>query len=108
VHQLQPHEPTPSQLAPIIGTLKRAADLAGGNQISATTIRRWTDEAIALLAARAQRQDRALAKIARRGGKVVLIDGTLIPTHCRTGADNRRNYSGKQKRHGLHFLDGAR
>lgn len=83
---------------------QRAADLAGGNDISATTIRRWTREVIDLLAAKAPRLDRALAKIARRGGEVVLIDGTLIPTHRRTGKDNRRNYSGKHKRHGLHFL----
>ncbi|MEY9895173.1 cell division protein ZapA (FtsZ GTPase activity inhibitor) [Catenulispora sp. MAP12-49] len=59
---------------------QRAADLAGGNDISATTIRRWTREVIDLLATKAPRLDRALAKIARRGGEVVLIDGTLIPT----------------------------
>ncbi|MFD9541191.1 hypothetical protein [Streptomyces sp. NPDC060022] len=29
-----------------------AADLAGGNDVSATPIRRWTDEVIALLAAK--------------------------------------------------------
>ncbi|WP_327116010.1 hypothetical protein OHB12_03300 [Nocardia sp. NBC_01730] len=68
-----------------------AADLAGGNDVSATSIRRWTDGVIALLAAKAPRLDRALAKIAKRGGEVVLIDGTLIPTHRRTGKDNRPN-----------------
>jgi len=83
---------------------QRAADLAGGNDVSDTTIRRWTREVVDLLAARAPRLDRALAKIARRGGEVVLIDGTLIPTHRRTGKANRPNYSGKHKRHGLHFL----
>jgi hypothetical protein len=83
---------------------QRAADLAGGNEIAESTVRRWKDEVIALLAARAPRLDRALAKIAKRGGEVVLIDGTLIPTRRRTGKDNRRNYSGKHKRHGLHFL----
>ncbi|WP_367326002.1 transposase family protein [Streptomyces sp. HUAS ZL42] len=35
---------------------------------------------------------------------MVLIDGTLIRTRRRTGADNRRNYSGKHKAHGLLFL----
>jgi hypothetical protein len=83
---------------------QRAADLAGGNDIAESTVRRWKDEVIALLAARAPRLDRALKKIAKRGGEVVLIDGTLIPTHRRTGKDNRPNYSGKHKRHGLHFL----
>ncbi|MFF9511567.1 hypothetical protein ACF1BU_33760 [Streptomyces sp. NPDC014724] len=43
-----------------------------------------------LLAARAPRLDRALRQIARRGGEVVLIDGTLIPTQRRTGAANAR------------------
>src|SRR5205807_131636 len=65
---------------------------------------RWCDEVIALLAAKAPRLDRALRKIAKRGGEVVLIDGTLIPTRRRTGGDSRPNYSGKHKRHGLHFL----
>lgn len=81
-----------------------APDLAGGNDVSATTMRRWCDEVVALLAAKAPRLDRTLRKIARRGGEVVLIDGTLIPTRRRTGKDNRPNYSGKHKRHGLHFL----
>ncbi|WP_246144567.1 transposase family protein [Actinacidiphila oryziradicis] len=59
---------------------------------------------IGLLAAKAPRLDRALRKIAKRGGEVVLIDGTLVPTQRRTGADDRPNYSGKHHRHGLHFL----
>ncbi|MFF0308610.1 transposase [Streptosporangium sp. NPDC004379] len=49
------------------------------------------------------RLDRALVKASRRGGEAVLIDGTLIPTH-RTGKDDRKNHSGKHKRHGLRFL----
>lgn len=57
-----------------------------------------------LLAAKAPRLDRALKKIVQRGGEVVLLDGTLIPTERRTGKDDRRNYSGKHHRHGLHFL----
>ncbi|MFI9310950.1 transposase family protein [Streptomyces triculaminicus] len=83
---------------------QRIADMAGGNQVGETTIRRWRDELIALLAARAPRLDRALKEIAKRGAEVVLIDGTLIPTARRSGKDNRPNYSGKHRRHGLHFL----
>jgi hypothetical protein len=83
---------------------QRAADLAGGNCVSDTTIRRRTQEIIDLLAAKAPRLDRALKKIAKRGGEVVLIDGTLIPTRRRTGKANRPNYSGKHHRRGLHFL----
>ncbi|GGO59254.1 hypothetical protein [Streptomyces lasiicapitis] len=83
---------------------QRLADMAGGNNVSESTVRRWRDELIALLAAQAPRLDRALMKIAKRGGKVVLIDGTLIPTQHRTGKADRKNYSGKHQSHGLHFL----
>ncbi|WP_189241092.1 transposase family protein, partial [Planomonospora parontospora] len=83
---------------------QRLADLAGANDVSASTIRRWVLEAIGLLAARAPRLDRALKKAARAGGEVVLLDGTLVRTRRRTGADNRKNYSGKHKAHGLLLL----
>ncbi|MBJ6636707.1 transposase family protein [Streptomyces sp. I5] len=79
---------------------QRLADMAGGNRISAATVRRWVLEVVELLAARADRLERALKKVTRKGGHVVLVDGTLI----RTGKDNRRNYSGKHKAHGLLFL----
>ncbi|MEO3859730.1 transposase family protein [Acrocarpospora sp. B8E8] len=82
----------------------RLADLAGGNDVSASTIRRWVLEVIALLAQRAPRLDRALKKITAAGGDVVLLDGTLVRTRRRTGKDNRKNYSGKHKSHGLLFL----
>ncbi|MFI1387882.1 transposase family protein [Streptomyces griseoaurantiacus] len=52
----------------------------------------------------APRLDRALKKIARQGGEVVLIDGTLIPTQRRIGKADRCNYSGKHRTHGLHIL----
>jgi hypothetical protein len=80
---------------------QRLADLADGNDVSASTIRRWGLEVIRLLAARAPRLDRVLARLARTGATVVLIDGTLIPTRRRTGTANRPNYSGKHKHHGL-------
>ncbi|MFD4874552.1 transposase family protein [Streptomyces sp. NPDC058420] len=83
---------------------QRTADMAGGNAVGDTTVRRWRDELISLLAARAPRLDRACKKIAKRCGEVVLIDGTLIPTVRRIGAANRPNYSGRHRRHGLHFL----
>jgi hypothetical protein len=83
---------------------QRLSDMAGGNRISATTVRRWVMEVIELLAARAPRLERALKKVTRKGGHVVLVDGTLIRTRRRTGADNRRNYSEKHKAHGLLFL----
>lgn len=83
---------------------QRLVDMAGGNAVSASTVRRWILEVLGLLAARAPRLDRALKKTARRGGVVVLLDGTLVRTRRRTGADNRRNHSGKHKAHGLLFL----
>lgn len=82
---------------------ERLADLAGGNAVSASTVRRWVLEVIGLLAARSPRLDRALAKVAKDSGCVVLLDGTLIRTRRRTGRANR-NYSGKHKTHGLLFL----
>lgn len=83
---------------------QRLADMAGGNDVSASTVRRWRDELIGLLAAQAPRLDGALKKVVKRGGEVVLIDGTLIRTQRRTGRADRRNYSGKHRSHGLHFL----
>ena len=80
---------------------QRPGDLAGGNGIHRTTVTRWVREVVALLAARAPRLERALKKIAHKGGGVVLLDGTLIRTRRRTGTQNRKNYSGKQKCHGL-------
>lgn len=83
---------------------QRLADMAGGNGVGESTVRRWVKEVVKLLAARSPRLDRALKKIARSGGVVVLLDGTLIRTHRRTGKDDRKNYSGKHKAHGLLFL----
>ncbi|MGW7244034.1 hypothetical protein [Streptomyces sp. NPDC054804] len=72
---------------------QRLADMAGGNNVSESTVRRWRDKLIALLAAQASRLDRALQKVAKQGGEVVLIDGTLIPTRRHTGKADRQNYS---------------
>ncbi|WP_406357028.1 transposase [Streptomyces sp. NBC_01635] len=83
---------------------QRLSDMAGGNGVSASTVRRWLLEVIGLLAAQAPRLDRALKKIARKGGVVVLLDGTLVHTRRRAGNENRANYSGKHKAHGLLFL----
>ncbi|WP_181360822.1 MULTISPECIES: hypothetical protein [unclassified Streptomyces] len=89
--------PPPGRIAVIVLALRhdqRLADMAGGNNVSESTVRRRRDELIALLAAQAPCLDRALKRVAKTGGEVVLIDGTLIPTQRRTGKANRRNYSG--------------
>nr|WP_246113738.1 hypothetical protein [Streptomyces montanus] len=80
---------------------QRPGDLAGGNGVHRTTVSRWVREVVGLLAARAPRLDRALKKIARSGGGMVLLDGSLIRTRRRTGTENRKTYSGKHKCHGL-------
>ena len=99
---------TDDQIALIVlGVLRhdqRLSDMGGGNDVSASTVRRWVLEVVDGLAARAARLDRVLAKVKRAGQEVVLLDGTLVPTRRRTGTQNRRNYSGKHKRHGLLFL----
>jgi hypothetical protein len=41
---------------------QRLADMAGGNNVSESTVRRWCDELVALLASQAPRLDRALKK----------------------------------------------
>ncbi|QEV21895.1 hypothetical protein [Streptomyces alboniger] len=73
------------------------ADLAGGNDVSRTTVDRWLKEMIELLAAKAPRPERALAKIAREGGSVVLLDGSLIPTERQPGLPTRRRWSAKHR-----------
>jgi hypothetical protein len=80
---------------------QRLADMAGGNNVSPSTVRRWVVEVIALLARRAPRLQRALNTISAAGGDVVLLDGTLVRTRRRSGPQDRRNYSGKAKAHGL-------
>ncbi len=50
---------------------QRPGDLAGGNGVHRTTVSRWVREVVGLLADRAPRLDRALKKIARKGGGVV-------------------------------------
>ena len=99
---------TPAQQAVLVLAMlrkdERLHDLAVPNGISASTLRRWLLEVIGLLAGRATRLNRVLRRLAARGAVVVLADGTLIRTRRRTGAQNRRNYSGKHKHHGLNVL----
>jgi hypothetical protein len=99
---------TPAQQAVLVLAMlrkdERLRDLATPNGISASTLRRWLLELIGLLAGRAPRLNRVLRRLAARGQVVVLADGTLIRTRRRTGPQNRRNYSGKHKHHGLNVL----
>ncbi|MFF7301119.1 hypothetical protein [Streptomyces sp. NPDC008265] len=60
---------------------QRLADIAGGNDVSESTVRRRRDELIGLLAAQAPCLDRALKSVAKQGGELALIDGTLNRLH---------------------------
>lgn len=99
---------TPAQQAVLVLAMlrkdERLLDLATPNGISASTLRRWLLEVIGLLAGRATRLNRVLRRLVARGTVVVLADGTLIRTRRRTGTQNRANYSGKHKHHGLNVL----
>lgn len=83
----------PGKIAVIVLAVLRQdqclADMASGNNVSESTVRRWRDELIGLLAAQAPRLDRALKKVARQGGEVVLIDGTLIHRHPAPNPEGR-------------------
>ncbi|MCP2324371.1 hypothetical protein HDA40_007897 [Hamadaea flava] len=90
----------------VLGHLRhdqRLADLGGGNDVSASTVRRWVQQVITILAARAPRLDRVLHRAARTGVEYVLLDATLIRSTRRHGPAGRNTYSGKHHAHGLQF-----
>ncbi|MFE9139557.1 hypothetical protein [Streptomyces sp. NPDC007355] len=59
---------------------QRLADMAGGNHVSESTVRRWRDELIGLLAAQAPRLDRAL----KPSGRVLHSEpGQVLIAHSR-------------------------
>ncbi|WP_346535815.1 transposase family protein [Micromonospora sp. DPT] len=83
---------------------QRPQDLAAGNGISASTVRRWVTQVITVLAAQMPRLSRVLRR-ARRHSEVVLLDGTLIPVQRPRHRQRRRaHYSGKHKTFGLLVL----
>ncbi|MDQ7906584.1 transposase family protein [Phytohabitans sp. ZYX-F-186] len=82
---------------------QRLRDLAGGNSISASTLHRWAQQALTVLAAQAPRLPRALAAAVRAGHEYVLLDATLIRTRRRNGRRKRADFNGKHRHHGLLF-----
>ncbi|MEU8425615.1 transposase family protein [Micromonospora sp. NPDC048835] len=83
---------------------QRPHDLAIGNGISASTVRRWVAQVIAVLATEMPRLSRVLRR-ARHHNEVVLLDGTLIPIQRPHDRHRRRtHYSGKHKTFGLLVL----
>src|SRR5215471_12750312 len=77
------------------------AELAAGFGIGTATAWRYVTETVALLAARAPKLRRALAKAKDAGHAYLVIDGTLIPID-RVAAD-RPFYSGKHRKHGMNL-----
>ncbi|WP_242644463.1 transposase family protein [Streptomyces laculatispora] len=89
---------------PVLAVLRcdqRPGDPADANGVHRATVTRWVREVVGLLAARAPRLDRACKKTVLSGGGIALLDGSLIRTRRRTGGENRKNYSGKHRCHGL-------
>jgi hypothetical protein len=76
-------------------------ELAAGFGIGTATAWRYVTETVALLAARAPKLRRALAKAKDTGHAYLVIDGTLIPID-RVAAD-RPFYSGKHRKHGMNL-----
>ncbi|MET8177100.1 transposase family protein [Streptomyces clavifer] len=74
---------------------QRPGDLAGGNGIHRTTVTRWVKEVVGLLAARTPRLDRPKGWRHPAAGRI----GDPHPAQNRE--ENRKNYSGENKCHGL-------
>jgi len=77
------------------------AELAAGFAVGTTTARRYVEETVALLAAKAPKLRTAVRDATRAGHAYVVLDGTLIPID-RVAAD-RPFYSGKHKKHGMNL-----
>ncbi|WP_103529312.1 IS5 family transposase [Streptomyces sp. SM12] len=73
------------------------AQLAAGFEVGTSTVYRYINEAVELLAALAPTLDEAVRTASRKA--YVLLDGTLLPID-RIAAD-RPFYSGKHKKHGM-------
>ncbi|WP_103504323.1 IS5 family transposase [Streptomyces sp. SM14] len=73
------------------------AQLAAGFEVGTSTVYRYINEALELLAALAPTLDKAVRAASRKA--YVLLDGTLLPID-RIAAD-RPYFSGKHKKHGM-------
>jgi len=84
---------------------QRPADLAAAHAVADTTVRRWVEQVITVLAAQMPRLDRVLDRVERDGLHVLLLDGTFIPTD-RPGDPGaaHAHYSGKPHTTGMLVL----
>jgi hypothetical protein len=84
---------------------QRPHDLAAAYGICAKTVYRWITQAVTVLARQAPRLDRVLARAARDGHHVLLMDGTCLPVerpHHRRR--EHRRYCPKHKTHHLRVI----
>jgi hypothetical protein len=84
---------------------QRPADLAAAHAVADTTVRRWVEQVITVLAAQMPRLDRVLQRAERDGLHVLLLDGSFIPTD-RSGDPGaaHAHYSGKHHATGMLVL----
>jgi DDE superfamily endonuclease len=85
---------------------QRPDDVARAHGISALTLRRWTTQALTVLARKAPRLDRVLARAARRRATepALLLDGTCLPVHRPAGRAEKRYWCPKHKAHHLRVM----
>jgi len=67
---------------------QRPDDLAHAYQVSGHSVRRWVTQAVGVLARQAPRLERVLARAARAGVEVLLLDGCCLPVE-RPGSHRR-------------------
>lgn len=79
------------------------ARLAAGFGVSVATVYRYVREAVDVLADAAPSLTAALWRLAHNGHNLGILDGTLIAIDRLGGANNRRYYAGKHKRHGVNL-----
>jgi hypothetical protein len=85
---------------------QRPQDIALANGISALTLRRWNIQVLTVLARKAPRLDRVLARATRRRTTepVLLLDGTCLPIHKPSGRAEKQYWCPKHKAHHIRAL----
>lgn len=84
---------------------QRPDDLAAAHRVSGQSVRRWVTQVIRILARKAPSLNRALARAARDGIQVLLLDGSCIPVQHPAGRRAaQRHYCAKHKARHLRAL----
>lgn len=85
---------------------QRPDDVARGSHISAATLRRWTIQVLTVLARKAPRLDRVLARAARRRTTepTLLLDGTCLPIDTPARRREKQAWCPKHRAHHLRVM----